>query len=463
MPEMITDATSRNRLLLAHLLRLPELFSENRVNVTNARVFNTDPVLGTVWLLADAYWQDFGKMISAEILKTELLDKVLQGLIRLPAAELQEALSFIYGVPAGELSVEWCRSVLADHFMEHARQMLGSRIQEATTPQDIRDAVMQTETMLSGSSETLPKPCEPFADLFRHLKQAARKPLGVPFVDAMLNGGPAPGEAILYIIPSGCGKTTLGFQIADGCITQARNTDYFSFEQPLAGNLAIRIAVLASGSSMDVWENFAGIVAEQGEEAAMAAMARQIPSDQLHRLERMKPLWEKHFRFIDCTDPKLTFESPLDILRILDKETARTGRKPDVVILDWWGECVDRMSMLDMGKGVSDGDRRVRRRQMMASLIREVSARKLTLIVFHQMKGAAAGRMHARTASSYDSQEDSNLNNKFHLAVASTQKDDQDRVWHVADKARAVGSGKIRLKLDGKYCKFVPVTNLEDL
>jgi hypothetical protein len=107
----------------------------------------------------------------------------------------------------------------------------------------------------------------------------------VDWLDHLLDGGLAAGEALLFIAPTGTGKTTLLTRMAWGSALAGQLAVYLSSDQAIEGDIQNRVLAMASGLSREVTEQ--GVPAE-----VMAAANQQLEkvAGKLY-LEHMNPAW----------------------------------------------------------------------------------------------------------------------------------------------------------------------------
>jgi hypothetical protein len=275
----------------------------------------------------------------------------------------------------------------------------------------------------------------------------SRDPIGVPFIDSMLGGGMAAREKACFIIPTGCGKTTMGLQISDAKVTADEVVAYVQTEQELDGDLQQRICTLASGSSKKVWESLADAIRD-GDKTA--TLEKYLKPQELDRFQKMLPKWNQNFWFFDFTD---AIRSPLRSVdqifqAIADKENV-TGRKVHTVIIDWWGRITDRIAAQSTGDGAQV---RLLNRTNMDILKGYCNTKNYRCIVYHQTAGAKISTKKA--ASANNAQEDTNFPQLFDYAFAMTQLNDRSEGMMTAAKVRRGSRNSVKVVLDGEHAKF---------
>jgi hypothetical protein len=111
------------------------------------------------------------------------------------------------------------------------------------------------------------------------------------------------------------------------------------------------------------------------------------------------------------------------------------------------------MQMMNAG-GMSDAKMRVAASDWLAQLIDGIKKRGSRLLVLHQLKGASAGKGPNAKPSTHDAQEDSNLNNLFEFAFATSKLDSDNKMFINCDKARSNARTSGVLQLVGDECRF---------
>lgn len=145
------------------------------------------------------------------------------------------------------------------------------------------------------------------------------QPLGIPWLDSMLDGGLAPGEIFLILGPTGGGKTTLATQIAWLRAMQRSHAVYITYDEPLEGYIENRFYSLMTG-----------VPRPEFEKEAIADMSPEIQQ----RFQAWREAYGGFLHVHDASGAEHGTGGIADIIRTITDES-NEGRRPDLVIVDW--------------------------------------------------------------------------------------------------------------------------------
>lgn len=334
---------------------------------------------------------------------------------------------------------EWHDELVQDWIKESIKEEEMRRYKDALESEDIDEAL---EKLPDFSTSMQADPFQqitlqnPFDDLANNMEVAQRTPLGVDFLDYILDGGVCKGEAIGILAPSGGGKTTLALQIADAQVIARKHVLYISTEQKLRGDVSIRSYCLAAKAPRDAFKN--GL--------------DNVPPEIVETLEMQKKYWLQYFHFMDVSDLKIqTLEQ---IYKPLEDLIAQ-GKPPSLIIIDWWGRLRDNLTLnhVDVANK-SESRARIASRDWLHNIKQKAEKYDAATVVFHQLAGAEAKKSAKSTPSVYAAQEDSNFSNMFDFAFALSNRNAMDNARLSAGKARGAAKMEATVHLDGRYCRF---------
>jgi hypothetical protein len=417
-------------MVLQHLLRRPSIFKASLGSLAENDYFEDDAELSWVYKCAVAYYENFNEPPTEGSL-----------LVELDGPEHTQMRGYIkewFSLPD---TYSWSDKLVKDEILEFVAGSRLTAMREAMDEGDIgnrhdmrevlADSLGVITTDMFGDTPDL----NPFTDIKAHMETAVRHPTGVDFIDNILDGGVRPGEVLGFVIPTSGGKTTLGLQLADAQVMQARHVAVLSSEQRLKGDISVRCFTLGARTHQNAFK--------EGYDQAEPEIREA--------LDLVSPAWLKYFHFFDQTS--LNVDNIASAFAPIYKLKSQ-GETPYIVVIDWWGRLKDRI-MGAQQKHLSDAQERKLSRSLLQD-VKDVSEDLgVTTIVLHQMAGAVAERGHKHKPSSHSAQEDKNFNNMMDFCFTISKKDPANgRVTLRADKARSTANNEVKLVLDGGHCLF---------
>jgi RecA/RadA recombinase len=154
-----------------------------------------------------------------------------------------------------------------------------------------------------------------------------RVPFGIDWLDELTEGGMACGDAMLFVAPSGGGKTTFGIQLAHACAKQGRHAAYCSYEQEVdTGDILTRFLAMATGMPRKEFEG--------------KALAEMPPNVQ-HAFQKAREWYGIFLHPYDMSRSDQGNHGVSDYEEIIRTEDA-AGRRPTLIIVDWLETAVRR-------------------------------------------------------------------------------------------------------------------------
>ncbi len=153
-----------------------------------------------------------------------------------------------------------------------------------------------------------------------------RIPFGIPWFDDMCAGGMAEGDAMLFIAPSGSGKTLWGTQLSWFRAKTAQHVCYLTYEQGIAGDIMVRFLAMATGMSKDKFEN-----------VKMSDLGPAVIES--FNLARMAA--GRYMHTYNMAEGDQGAGGIPEIKQIIDAET-QMGCRPSLIVVDWVETAVRR-------------------------------------------------------------------------------------------------------------------------
>lgn len=416
--------------VLQYLCRIEELFLGAHTSLKNYPIFQGHSDLSVIWREVRNYFRQYRRLPPPDILRFA----VHQALKAEPetASVALKTVDYVFNTPCSQEGIEYVRDRLQDLIRLAALYKLRVTDPDEVTP----DALQQVVDDINGISVQTS-----FRDIFSEggpvnfLNQTAKIPTGVSFIDRFLNGGVYPTTTLAIIAPTGSGKTTLGLQLAMESVRRKRHVAYLSIEQPFDGDIALRISTLMADSKRSDWE--------KGPD--------RVPPKVLERYKRNAPLWQEYFHWNDTwTDPSRMIRDVAELFVPVD-HLIRQGKKPFMMILDWWH--LVRADLRMFAPSTKEADVRDYLYKQLAGLLQRSKQREIVLVVLQQLRGAK-GAQRRSVGTVYDGMEDSSFGQLFDFAIVGAKLDADYNTIFKLDKARGAREMIQHVHLNGERCRF---------
>lgn len=184
-------------------------------------------------------------------------------------------------------------------------------------------------------------PIKPLApDQPRLTANFERLPIGIKWFDAFLNGGPGKADSILFLAPSGGGKTVFGMQAAIKRCELHKYVDVFLYEQPPSGDIAVRMYSLIS---------------EAHRREIEGRDFDQLPADIRNKINAWSAEYGKYLRLHDFSSSEQGSRGVED-MKILLEQARQEGEASSLIITDWVSSACRKFMAMKTSKSKSGKD-----------------------------------------------------------------------------------------------------------
>lgn len=254
---------------------------------------------------------------------------------------------------------------------------------------------------------------------------------GFTFFDQILGGGIRAPETYGLLGPTGGGKTTFAIQLMCELCKNQQHVAYFSFEQPIRGDLSAKIY---SCLTHIPYREFEGDISDEAKDA----------------IKKIRPLVGEYMHLFDHCDKDAGFGGFDEIDARIYKE-CNEDRRPTMVIVDWILPMVERY-MASKHIDTSQMQSFCRNTTDQAGVLTNTYG--TTCLMLHQLNAAAVQRGSKVKPEWTDAAECKTWAFLLNYAIALGNKDNNNCMWLRGSKARSNANMDIIIELDGEKSRF---------
>lgn len=263
-----------------------------------------------------------------------------------------------------------------------------------------------------------------------------RIPLGISWFDDLIGGGAGKCDSILFLAPSGGGKTVFGMQAAIKRCMLHKYVDVFLYEQPPSGDIAVRLYSLVSKAHRKDIEG---------------RDYDELPADIRAKIDEWSNQYGKFLRLHDFSSSTQGCNGVIDLKAELEKHRD-AGEPSSLIIIDWVSSACRKFLAAKPSRSKDD----------IYTEIVNFSREYRELLVDLQCQGimlqqiapalvkTVGGVVHYSDAMDCKS---IGLFSAWCVGIGRLEEPSKiGTLW--LSKARQGENGSISLKLNGGYCKF---------
>ncbi len=478
--------------MLAHLLRLPILFAEAKVNLKSEHF---DPIedkhYALLWEAAIKVADNNNGNLLTDGMTIRLELETSKILEEFPDAITEEQRTELFGEKG---LIKWVASLTLQDLREtDGRALLESFLEERTVSEALKTLVTQLGDnslinlgkflgQLSGQLQKIKsinatQTQETFPDDWTPAPVNITT-TGLSFLDQMMDGGQAPGEVYLLLGPTGVGKTTLAVQLAvQGALFQQVLHEegqelghwfIFTYESPVDPELRYRVFSYAAQIHRDsLWKMRS--LSELSTISSLKPYEIAKYQDQIvtgtpvmgeyERLMGIKAKLNKNLWLVDMSgankdNPKIGSGGVEEIARYLTRKS-NEGMKIAGYVIDYAGKSVERYMAENRLK---EENKRLYLSRYAGDCVRLLSAPYGAAgWVLHQLSGAANSKSPTARQGHTDAAECKTMADAAWFAFSIGTKDLSTSTCQIScsKTRRAAGDAKDRvLYVDGAFCNI---------
>ena len=380
--------------------------------------------------------------VSSLAVKSEM-EKLSGGDVVLSHARTIEILGYIDNIPAESLKGEYGLKIVLQPFLDerHVRRAL-DQLDDSAGIAELEHIVntVAKENKIVSFSPRLPLDPDkgPQGSAFKFKK------FNIDWLDDLLGGGIGISDVLLFLGPSGGGKTVFGLQVAKARALMQEYVDYYLYEQALDGDINERIWAMATGQDRSAFKNKGASDLTPEQDAAIRASSKA---------------YGKYMRFYELSQPLnlngLGTNGASDIWNICEQEK-RNNAFPSLIVIDWVGSAVRRQ----MASSNLSADNLGLMRHYLSAFVQSMAELANTycvqIVLLHQVATTKAQSEKSEITYS-DSSECKGMAEylRYALGVAKADKKGHTRMHLSKGTSTKVGR-TVNLTLDGAHNIFIP-------
>ena len=283
----------------------------------------------------------------------------------------------------------------------------------------------------------------PFRDIKKLVQKVVRIPTGINWLDDISNGGGRAKELWLILGSPASGKSIFCVQLACAQAMLGNDIVWVTYEQTLEGDLSERMVANITDTSLDKirdvgFDNLPQEIQDKFWASVAGVDDRLVALD----MTRIQP---------DPEDPE-DYGGVKSIWKRF-KTLKEEGRAPKMVIIDWFGAMMSRISAhlkIDLASCY-----RFKAQEEINALLDFAKSENVLIIVMHQADSKTAAQRPTYLSDATHAQNMHDLQNFFDLVAIIGKKDKNNILYFSNPKARKGGNIVRTLHMIGDKARFV--------
>lgn len=457
--------------LMLHLIRLPNFLKSARY------------VLSVSHFTEQKYGLIYAALLSLLERNENISKLTLENRIRsfegdIDPKTVEEACKFVhaaFSIDPNDLCITSAADILQRFIRDRAIVSIRvlNDLYSSGTPHNLDQQLNDLVNLLKRADSVLVDTPKPIIEKDISFDPLKIRSTGIPFIDAMMNGGHAPGEVYGILGPTGAGKSTLGVQL---CVEGAKLENismlngepdwgvwvYFTYETPVKHELQIRMISCMAQIDRSRLERIRSVEELSTSdslldyEKELFGATSDIPGE-FERFNAARPVLMRHIYAFDFTgsDGSEAGSRGVDDIHIaLERVRDVTGRPIKGVVVDYVGEAVDRIIVSQYR---SFDHKRHLIRIFARDMIAIARQFECPVWLIHQLAGKVGSYSPSKVASHTDAAECKNFADPlwFAFVLGSRDKNSGCSLISCTKARRATLSDAHIVQLEGNLCRFV--------
>jgi len=357
------------------------------------------PSIAVVWAELESRCKQFDSLLNDQLV--ECLRNLLQVAGQYPQEQIDLAVPWVK-----QKTIEFVQARL---ILPQIRAGL-----EGNLP--VREVIDSAMTAIQrAKSMELAPPVYAF-DTLTHDPMPSRLITGARWFDILVGGlRERGGEMIGFLGPSGQGKTMAGIDLAVNLAKRGRHVLYYTYEQPVEGDTAHEMTYRAIA-------NVTGIPKAELERRGFA----NLTPDQQMLVKKLGSAVNQYIRFYDFSGARqgVGFGGMSEFEPYL-QSLVSGGIQPALVVIDWWGQMLNRLCMNSPRQAGTAGLARLLTNQEISTAITLGSRYHVNFFIIHQSDTVAKGRPHYAEPKLTDAADAKNFPDLMQFCISMSSASDE--------------------------------------
>ena len=418
--------------LMVHLVRSDEVLRAVS-GILDPECFNNPLEINykIIWKVARDYWLEHKRLIPKMYLVGEIkkiIESPAVNLLDEEKVNLFKLVDVIYACDSNHINISYALPI--------AQALIDERKLVPLMEQMKEDYPKFLDTFTSRFKTTRVHSADAKVDLMSKdepiYAAETRNPTNLSFFDTILGGGIRPPETYGLLGPSGGGKTTFAIQLMCEMCKSAKHVDYFTFEQPIKGDLSIKFYACLTHRK---YRDYEGTVEPEAAEA----------------VNKMRPVVGPYMHMFDHAGNQDRGFGGVDEIDAMVYKECNEGRAPDMIIVDWLLPLVERQMSTN---NIDSNHLRTHMRNAVDKFVILAKNYNTTVFLLHQLSPKAASNSSLTKPKWTDATECKSLSFMLNYTLALGTKDSDNRMWLCGSKSRANANIEKVIELDGERSMF---------
>ena len=433
------------RLLMVHLVRLPELRKAAIGNPHRDDLFPESlQDLREIWDTLIGFSTTAGKPDAEPTLSIVLSDLEEE-------SSIKEA-KLIWKLAQEDVTLDTGQVLLREAGFDALKRRLAIGISTAESREEFTKLVDESKSSLDADLPSSDGDVVNFLDIEnieRYTENLHYQPTYIDFFDYVTDGGLVPGEIWVMLGPMGGGKTMLSTQISSSLALNQTHVLYMTYEQALSGDVVTRNVTQLLGIDGTRIRN---------------KKFNEWPEDIIASYRENIPKFSPYLHAADMSGKNSGAGRGSDaIVEKIEAIEKKCGERPRIIILDWLLPLLTQVVQVKAPGSALESDKlRIYAQELMHDLERIAHTKSTSILLMHQLNADLARAGVGKRPKATDGQEIRTLANLANGCLLLTNRDPKTNVCRLmSDKNRRGPLMETFLYMNGTRCKFESAEDVE--
>ena len=251
-----------------------------------------------------------------------------------------------------------------------------------------------------------------------------RIPFGWNWVDDLCEGGIGSDEVMLYLQPSGGGKTVFGTNIAWHAARTGRHAAYLTYEQTISGDIANRFYALATGYPKVVFENRRLSQPDEttfeathtSPEGRMITQSYNVGEVKAKIVEAQN-LYGRYFHPYDMSTGDQGFDGMSDVINLY-RQSILSGQRVELIVVDWLQTLVQNYMAK---RSIQSTELTAQMNNFVIAATRFCRDEKVQMVILQQLDNQSQTKMDVKQLSHVNAANSKSLGNYCRIVLVASK------------------------------------------